>query len=118
MRYMIVHNTDVYYDKTNPPPADFMAKMDGLLGELNKAGVLLAAEGLRHPRFGKKISYVNGKGTVTDGPYAEAKEVIAGFIIVDVRAEEEAVEWANRFAQCFDEVEVQVRPVAEASDFA
>ena len=118
MRYMIVHSTDTYYDKSNPPPADFMAKMDGLFGDMNKAGVLLVAEGLRHPKFGKKISYVKGDGTVVDGPYAEAKEVIAGFIIVDVRSEEEAIEWANRFGQCFDEVEVQVRPVTEASDFA
>lgn len=117
MRYMIVHKTEDYFDKTNPPPAEFMTKMDAFLSEASRSGVLLAAEGLKHPRFGTKITYKKGEGTPTDGPYAEAKEVIAGFVIVDVRSKEEAIEWANRFGAAFDEVELEVRPITEAADF-
>ena len=118
MRFMIVHKSDTYYDKSNPPPAEFMAKMDGLLTEMNNAGVLLAGEGLRHPKHGVKVVYKDGGRTVTDGPYAEAKEVIAGFVMLDVRSMDEALEWSHRFGACFDEIEVEVRPVTEASDFA
>ncbi|MBJ8345283.1 YciI family protein [Antrihabitans sp. YC2-6] len=120
MRYMIVHNTEVYFDAANPPPAEFMQRMDDFIGEASKAGVLLAAEGLRHPKFGTKITYANGTRTVTDGPYAEAKEVIAGFIIIDVHSRDEAIEWAYRFTDAFGEmsVDVEVRPVGERSDFA
>ncbi|MBJ8337396.1 transcriptional regulator [Antrihabitans sp. YC3-6] len=121
MRYMIVHNTEVYYDRATPPPAELMTGMDALLGDMNKAGVLLAAEGLRHPDHGVKITYSKGNRTVTDGPYAEAKEVVAGFMIVDVRSRDEAIEWANRFGaifdNIFDEIVVEVRPVGERSDF-
>lgn len=117
MRYMIVHKTADYYDASNPPPPEFMAKMDAFLGEATRSGVLLAAEGLRHPDLGTKITYKDGGKTVTDGPYAEAKEVIAGFAIVDVRSKAEAVEWAHRFAAAFDEVELEVRPITEAADF-
>lgn len=117
MRYMIMHKAEEYFDKDNPPPVKFMTRMDAFRSQATRSGVLLAAEGLEHPHLGTKITYSKGERTVTDGPYAEAKEVIAGFAIVDVRSKGEAIEWANRFAAAFDEVEIEVRPVVEASDF-
>jgi hypothetical protein len=116
-RYMLWHKPDTYYDRTNPPPAEFMAKMGGLMADMTAAGVMLAGEGLKHPQFRTKLEYKNGQRTATDGPYAEAKEVIGGFVIVDVKSKEEAIEWADRFAACFDEIEVEVSPLTEASDF-
>ncbi|KAA0023500.1 YciI family protein [Antrihabitans cavernicola] len=116
MRHMIVFKVDEYYDNTNPPPPEFVAKMGAYMDQANKAGVLLATDGLKHPRTGTRITVTNGERKVTDGPYAEAKEVIAGFVMVDVRSPEEAVEWASRFADIFDDVEVEVRPIMELQD--
>jgi hypothetical protein len=117
MRYLIVHQSADYYSKENPPPEGFMQAMDGFLAEANRSGVLLAGEGLKHPDTGTKIVVSQGKTTTTDGPYAEAKEVVAGFVMLDVKSHEEAVVWGHRFAECFDEVEVEVRPIVERSDF-
>lgn len=116
MRHMIVFKVDEYFDADNPPPPEFVTKMDNFMDQANKAGVLLATEGLKHPRTGTRITVSKGDRTVTDGPYAEAKEVIAGFVMVDVRSPEEAVEWAHRFADLFDDVEVEVRPITELQD--
>ena len=91
---------------------------DAMLTEMSERGEVLGGEALGDPASARLFRWRDGERVVTDGPYAEAKEVIAGFIIVDVHSEEDAIEWANRFGQCFDEVEVQVRPVTEASDFA
>jgi hypothetical protein len=89
------------------------------MGEYNeslvKAGVLLAAEGLQPSSRGARIQFSGGKRTVVDGPFTEAKELIAGFWIIDVKSREEAMEWASRVP--FVDGEVEIRPVFEASDF-
>jgi hypothetical protein len=115
-RYMMWHKTDTYFDRENPMPAEFGAKMGALMQDMSAAGIMLAGEGLKHPKYRTKVEYKNGQRTVTDGPYAEAKEVIGGFVIVDVKSKEEAMEWADRFAACFDEIEVEVSPITEESD--
>jgi hypothetical protein len=84
--------------------------------ELVKAGVMLAGEGLLESRKGARIRFEkNGKKTVTDGPFSETKELVAGFWILQVKSKEEAVEWMKRAP--FQEGEIEIRQVAEAADF-
>ena len=83
---------------------------------LQKAGVLLALDGLFPPSTGARVSYADGKATVTDGPFAEAKEVIGGYWIIQVRSREEAIEWAKRAPMSNNEV-IEVRQIHEMSDF-
>ena len=84
--------------------------------ELVKAGVLLAAEGLHPSSKGLRIRYSGGKATVIDGPFAETKELVAGFMIWQVRSKEEAIEWVKR-APFVDGSEVELRPIFEMEDF-
>ena len=118
MRYMLMHKLDDRNPANWKPTPEFFAQMGAYLDEATKAGVLLAGEGLRPTTEGAaRISVKEGATTVVDGPFAEAKEVIAGFAIVQVRDQAEALEWATRFAALFDEVEIEVRRVAEFTDF-
>ncbi|MFF5226355.1 YciI family protein [Dactylosporangium sp. NPDC000521] len=113
---MLMHRVNDADPAAWSPTPEFLARMGGFMTEVSKAGVLLAAEGLRPSSEGAAMVRVqNGAQTVVDGPFAEAKEVIAGFAIVQVRDHAEAVEWAQRFAALFDEidVEVEVRKVAD-----
>jgi hypothetical protein len=78
------------------PPTELVQGMLGYLEELTKAGVLLAAEGLFDSSQGSRVVYANGRKSVVDGPFAEAKELVAGFYIIQVSSKEEAIEWAKR----------------------
>ena len=124
MRFMLLLKGDPQVDAADGvaadavegplPPAELINGMLKYLDDLTKAGVLLAAEGLLPSSAGAAtITVKNGQQTVVDGPFAEAKEVIGGFAIVQVRDHAEAVEWAQRFAALFDDVEVEVRKVGE-----
>jgi hypothetical protein len=84
---------------------------------LQKAGVLLALDGLLPPSAGVRVSFSGGKPKVTDGPFAEAKEVIGGYWMIQVKSKEEAIEWASRCPASDNEV-IEVRQVHEFSDFA
>lgn len=99
------------------PSAEAVAKMMEYNKALQKAGVLLGLDGLLPPSTGARVSFDNtGKPTVTDGPFAEAKEVIGGYWIIQVRSREEAIEWAKRAP--FDENGIiEVRQIQEMSDF-
>jgi len=98
------------------PSAEAVAKMMEYNKALQKAGVLLALDGLFPPSTGARISYAGGKATVTDGPFAEAKEVIGGYWIIQVRSREGAIEWAKR-APMENNCIVEVRQIQEMSDF-
>ncbi|MGI5244985.1 YciI family protein [Dactylosporangium sp. CA-139066] len=114
MRYMLMHKLDDSNPALWQPTPEFMARMGAFMEEVSKTGVLLAAEGLMPSSAGAAIVRVtDGQTTVTDGPFAEAKEVVGGFGILQVRDHAEAVEWAQRFAALFDNVEVEVRRVSE-----
>jgi hypothetical protein len=114
MRYMLMHKLDDSNPAAWSPTPEFIGRMGEFMEEANKAGVLLAAEGLMPTSAGyAKVTVKDGRTTVVDGPFAEAKEVIAGFGIMQVRDEAEAVEWAKRFGAMFDEVEIEVRRVSE-----
>lgn len=98
------------------PSAEAVAKMMEYNRSLQKAGVLLALDGLQPPSTGARISFTDGKATVTDGPFAEAKEVIGGYWIIQVRSREEAIEWARRAPMANNEI-IEVRQIQEMSDF-
>jgi len=84
---------------------------------LRSAGVLLALDGLHPPSMGARVSFPAGKPKVTDGPFAEAKEVLGGYWLIQVRSREEAIEWASRCPASENEV-IEVRQVQELEDFS
>jgi hypothetical protein len=87
------------YEKAAPgamPDAEALAAMMKYTEDLQKAGVLLALDGLHPPSMGARISFSGGKAKVTDGPFTEAKEVIGGYWMIQAKSKEEAVEWASR----------------------
>jgi hypothetical protein len=114
MRFLLMHKLDeTRPDAYNPTP-EFMAKMGQFMGETMQSGVLLAADGLTHSANGARIVVKNGKRDVIDGPFTEAKEVIGGYAIVQVRSKEEAVELGSRFAALFGhDIEVEVRQMPD-----
>lgn len=117
MRFMIIVKATPDSEADVMPSTAAMEAMGRFNDELIKAGVLLAAEGLRSTRFGSQVSYKDGRFTVTDGPFAESKEAIAGFWIIDVKDKAEALEWVKRIP--FDEGEtIEVRKIFEAADWA
>ncbi|HEV2131497.1 MAG TPA: YciI family protein, partial [Longimicrobiaceae bacterium] len=97
------------------PSEQELAEMGQYNEELVKAGVLLAGEGLHPSSKGTRVQFSGDKRTVVDGPFAETKELIAGFWIIQVKSREEAIEWARRVP--FREGEIEIRQVFEADDF-
>jgi hypothetical protein len=83
---------------------------------LQKAGVLLALDGLHPPSMGARVTFADGRPKVTDGPFAEAKEVLGGYWMIDVKSREEAIEWAKRCPASPNEM-IEIRQVQEMSDF-
>ena len=108
------------YEKAEPgamPDPKAVAAMMKYNESLQKAGVLLALDGLHPPSMGARVSFSGGKPKVTDGPFAEAKEVIGGYWMIQVKSKEEAVEWASRCPGSDNET-IEVRQVQEMSDFS
>lgn len=99
------------------PDQELISAMMKYNEDLAKAGVLLALDGLQPSSKGARIRFSGGKRTVTDGPFTEAREVIGGYWLWQVKSVEEAVEWLKR-APFDQETEVEIRPVREAADFA
>jgi len=99
------------------PSTELLTEMGKFNEELVKAGVLLAAEGLRASSHGARVRFRGGKSTVIDGPFTESKELIAGFWLWQVRSLEEAIEWVRRSPFHKGEEEIEIRPVFEADDF-
>lgn len=98
------------------PPADAVAKMMRYNEELQKAGVLVALDGLHPPSMGARVTFSGGKPTVKDGPFAEAKEILGGYWIINVASKEEAVNWARKVPASDNEI-VEVRQIQEFEDF-
>jgi hypothetical protein len=101
---------------TVPDDAKRVAAMMKYNESLQKAGVLLALDGLHPPSMGARVSFSGGKPRVTDGPFAEAKEVPGGYWMIQVKSKEEAIEWAKRCPGSDNEV-IEIRQVQELSDF-
>ncbi|HEY6220971.1 MAG TPA: YciI family protein [Candidatus Eisenbacteria bacterium] len=107
------------YEKAAPgtaPDAEHVAAMMKYNESLQKAGVLLALDGLHPPSTGVRVSFAGGKPKVTDGPFTEAKEVVGGYWMIQVKSKEEAIEWAKRCPASENEV-IELRQVQELSDF-
>jgi len=98
------------------PDAAAVAAMMKYNESLQKAGVLLALDGLHPPSTGARVTFPGGKPKVTDGPFAEAKEVLGGYWMIQVKSREEAIEWASRCPASENEI-IEVRQVQEMSDF-
>lgn len=108
------------YENAQPgtmPSAEAVAEMMKYNESLRKAGVLLALDGLHPPSTGVRVSFAGGKPKVTDGPLTEAKEVIGGYWMIQVKSKEEAVEWAKRCPAAQNDV-IEIRQVQEFEDFA
>jgi hypothetical protein len=98
------------------PSAEAVKAMMKYNEDLKKAGVLLSLEGLHPPASGARVSFKGGKPTAIDGPFAEVKEVLGGYWMIDVRSREEAIEWARRCPASENDV-IEIRRVHEMSEF-
>ena len=115
MRFMIIVKANADSEAGKLPSAEMLTEMTKFNEELAKAGVMLEGEGLHSSAKGARVRFGAGKPKVIDGPFAETKELIAGFWIWSVKSKEEAVEWLKRAP--FKEGEVEIRQVFENEDF-
>ena len=115
MRFMMLVKASEESEAGVMPTKEMLAEMGKYNEELVKAGVLLAGEGLHPTSKGVRIHYSGKKRTVTDGPFAETKELVAGYWLIQVKSRDEAIEWAKRVP--FQDGEVEIRQVFEAEDF-
>ena len=115
MRFMMIVKGDERSEAGVLPTEQELAEMAQYNEQLVKAGVMLAGEGLQASSKGAKVRFDGSKRTVIDGPFTEAKELIAGFWLIQVKSKEEAIEWAKRVP--FTEGEVELRQVFELEDF-
>ena len=116
MRFMMLVKASKDSEAGALPSKELLAAMGQFNEEMAKAGVLLAGEGLQASSKGARITFSGSKRTVTDGPFAETKELLAGFWMIQVKSKAEAIAWASRVPFADGEV-VEVRQVFEASDF-
>ncbi len=107
------------YETAKPgtmPAPDAVARMMKYNESLQKAGVLLALDGLHPPSMGARVAFAGGKPKVTDGPFSEAKEIVGGYWMIQVKSKEEAIEWASRCPGSENET-IELRQVMEPDDF-
>ena len=118
MRFMIIVKATTDSEAGVMPSKQLLTDMGTFNEELVKAGVMLAGEGLHPSSKGARVRFSGGKRTVIDGPFAETKELIAGFWLWQVKSKEEAIEWVRRCPNPHnEETEVEIRQVFEAEDF-
>ena len=115
MRFMLIVKGDQRSEAGVLPSDKELADMGKFNDEMVKGGVMLAGEGLQASSKGAKVKFKGGKPTVIDGPFTEAKELVAGFWLIQARSKDEAVEWARRAP--FVDGEIEVRQVFELEDF-
>ena len=116
MRFMMLIKANEAFEAGAPPPAELVVAMGTLADEMNERGILLSAERMKPSAHGTRIRHADGKRSVIEGPFAETKELIGGFSIVDVGSKQEAIELAQRVARIHtecgvDEFEIEVRPL-------
>jgi len=119
MRFMVMVKATNESERGIPPTPEAIAAMQKYNAALAKAGVLLAAEGLAASSKGARVKFSGDERIVIDGPFAETKELIAGFTIIRVKSKEEAIEWVKRVPNIFPngEAEVEIRKVMDVEDF-
>jgi hypothetical protein len=119
MRFMIIRKADKNTEAGTLPSTELITAMMKYNEEMIQAGVMLAGEGLQPSAKGARITFSAGKPTVLDGPFAETKELIAGFTMIQVQSRQEAIEWVKRWPALDGDgaVELELRQVFEAEDF-
>ena len=118
MRFMLMVKATEDSEAGVLPSEELLTEMGNYNDELVKAGLLLAAEGLHPSSKGARVQFSGNKRTVIDGPFAETKELIAGFWLIQVKSKEEAIEWVKRCPNPLEgEAEIEIRQVFEAEDF-
>ena len=119
MRFMILRKADKQTEAGVMPSRQLLEAMGAYMGEMTKAGVILAGDGLKPTAKGARVKFRRGKPTVTDGPFTESKEVIAGYCLIQVASLQEAIDWVRRWPALDGdgEVEIEIRPLYEADDF-
>ncbi len=116
MRFMVIVKANKDSEAGVLPDEKILNAMGKFNEELVKAGVMLAGEGLQSSSKGARVRFSGGKRTVIDGPFAETKELVAGFWLWQVKSKQEAIEWLKRAP--FEDTEVEIRDVFETADFA
>jgi hypothetical protein len=120
MRFMMLMIPAVYQGGTPPadflPPEDAVAEMGKYNEAMQKAGILVSLDGLTPPISGARVSFATGKPIVTDGPFAETKEVLGGYWIIKVGSREEAIDWAKRCPAAKGDV-IEIRRIFDPEDF-
>ena len=116
MRFMVIVKANEDSEKGVMPSTEILAAMGKFNEELVKAGIMLAGEGLQASSKGSRVTFSGSKRTVVDGPFAETKELVAGFWLWQVRSKEEAIEWVKRAPMPEGSV-IEIRQVFEAEDF-
>src|SRR5919201_6024517 len=118
MRFMVIVKATKNSEAGVMPSEELLSEMGKFNEELAKAGVLLAMDGLQPSSKGARVRFSGTKRTVIDGPFTEAKELIAGFWLIQAKSKEEAIEWVKRVPNpTGDEGEIEIRQVFEADDF-
>jgi hypothetical protein len=118
MRFMIIVKATPESEAGKMPSEKLLADMGKFNEELVKAGVMLAGEGLHPSSKGVRVQFSGAKRTVVDGPFAETKELVAGFWLIQVKSKEEAIEWIKRCPNPMEsDSEIEIRQVFEAEDF-
>src|SRR5688572_1496608 len=118
MRFMVLVKATKDSEAGVMPSVQLLEEMGKFNEELIKAGMMLAGEGLHPSSKGKRIRFAGNKRTVIDGPFAETKELVAGFWLIQAKSMDEAVEWIKRVPNPMNEdSEIEIRPVFEAEDF-
>jgi hypothetical protein len=115
MRFMVIVKANKDSEAGVLPSQEILAEMGKFNEELAKAGALLAAEGLQPSSKGARVKFSGANRTVIDGPFTEAKELVAGFWLIQAKSREEAIQWVKRVP--FREGEIEIRQVFEAEDF-
>jgi PhnB protein len=119
MRFMIIRRADKNTEAGGMPSEEILEAMARYNEEMVKAGVMVSGDGLKPSSQGARVKFTAGRPRVIDGPFAETKELIAGYSVIDVKSKEEAIEWVKRWP-AFDveeNVEIEIRPFYELSDF-
>jgi hypothetical protein len=117
MRVMVIIKANQQSESGALPGPELLTEMGKFNEELIKAGVMLSGDGLHASSKGVRVKFGGGRSTVTDGPFTETKELIAGFWLWQVKSIEEAIEWIRRSTFRKGDEEIEIRPVLEAEDF-
>jgi hypothetical protein len=119
MRFMIFRKADAQTEAGMMPTTELLEAMGNYMEQMAKAGILLGGEGLKPSSKSARVKFTDGKPTVIDGPFAETKELVAGYCLIQVNSLQEAIDWMKRWPTVGPEAnaELEIRPLFEAEDF-